>query len=934
MKFSVISVFGIVLVVFSLHLFLNVEAYEREKTAIRENLWSKIKILTRNAHYSTLGKDSLLQCIRGIKSINPETSEIIKNRFRKISGNRGFSLFINEDGGLISSDGLETSELDSIIHAFSTVILAETNYFGLTELIKYKISKKIVRQSMQEMFGNRFVFYNVTENRPGVIACKFRGETGILLMGIVGKSFPDTRGLYFRYSSDEVKAKSFLNASGALALFVPQNVMNEKWFLKSLSTRMKGFPGTLFFGSKKKLITDFCAPVEASFRQKIILELNSKSTGIIEQDGNFFGFGINKNNPQNFVAIFRPAQKNRIFLIVGPVFSSIAFAFFFQPAFFLYFRNAAGGKPSLIIKFFFILTFSIFIPTSGLIFMNFQDEKKMAVFERNLAFSNLEKRICMAEKKYAWETGELTGKIKMMLNYISNPSLLPDDDLLRRALDYFKISFIQKVMMTGKEYKKAEWVGILVAANDDPFHNLLEYLAKNIGIEPSSKGGEKVEIKEAIPELAATIAGREKLYKLFVDHDRFLSFNVYNSTLWSFLHLTPPGKRPSPLFYFFAIDQDKFRTSQTMDLINRSEKSEIPQMIFLKPDDSRFYIFPESASRIPPLRTVVREIIFYGGLQRGIMRLSGKYYYYLARNASGGRMAIMALSPVPAKNMFESLWKHSVAVYPGLVALFVLFLFQKFYLTPLSELRKGVMEIVSGNYNSRLPILSDDEIGHLCLGFNRMTENLAEKDYLSRFLSDLTLSMISKTEKTHAKRIEAVILVSDVRSFTTITEKYGAEEIAELLADYFTEMEEAIDTEGGTIDKFIGDAIVAVFLPALGKSDPAERAVKAAVEMRKRLSELNYRRNAKNKFQINNGIGICRGEVLLGLLGKKDGKRDFTVLGPAVNTAVKLEKLSKYATNSQIIICSRTSSHLPESYKVTRLSESTAHLEGWEIANT
>jgi len=208
-----------------------------------------------------------------------------------------------------------------------------------------------------------------------------------------------------------------------------------------------------------------------------------------------------------------------------------------------------------------------------------------------------------------------------------------------------------------------------------------------------------------------------------------------------------------------------------------------------------------------------------------------------------------------------------------------------------------------------VPITSDDELGRLGEGFNRMTAGLAEKEYLGRFLSGVARSRLraGATLEEQAVRTRATVMFSDIRGFTTLAERHPPEAIVEMLNRYFTGMTRAIEAEGGFVEKFIGDAIMAVFLPALGRTHPAERAARAALAMRRELADFNTAREAAGQFPIRTGIGLATGEVLLGMLGRADGRRrDFTVTGPTVNAAAAMEKRSKEARTTGLVLCPET----------------------------
>ncbi|ERT07189.1 adenylate cyclase [Lyngbya aestuarii BL J] len=141
------------------------------------------------------------------------------------------------------------------------------------------------------------------------------------------------------------------------------------------------------------------------------------------------------------------------------------------------------------------------------------------------------------------------------------------------------------------------------------------------------------------------------------------------------------------------------------------------------------------------------------------------------------------------------------------------------------------------------------------------------------------------------ERKEVTILFSDIRGYTTITENLDASDVVALLNQYFETMVEAVFHHEGTLDKFIGDALMAVFgAPLPLRQNHAWMAVKSALDMRKRLKEFNHSR--PNEPQIRIGIGMSSGEVVSGNIGSQK-RMDYTVIGDGVNLSSRLEQLTK-----------------------------------------
>ncbi|MGB3298288.1 MAG: adenylate/guanylate cyclase domain-containing protein [Phormidesmis sp.] len=142
------------------------------------------------------------------------------------------------------------------------------------------------------------------------------------------------------------------------------------------------------------------------------------------------------------------------------------------------------------------------------------------------------------------------------------------------------------------------------------------------------------------------------------------------------------------------------------------------------------------------------------------------------------------------------------------------------------------------------------------------------------------------------ERKEVTVLFSDIRGYTTLTERLEASEVVSMLNEYFETMVEAVFHCEGTLDKFIGDALMAVFGAPLPLSNHAAAAVKSALDMRQRLVVFNRDRLAKGQPELRIGIGLSSGEVVSGNIGSQR-KMDYTVIGDGVNLSARLESITK-----------------------------------------
>lgn len=192
-------------------------------------------------------------------------------------------------------------------------------------------------------------------------------------------------------------------------------------------------------------------------------------------------------------------------------------------------------------------------------------------------------------------------------------------------------------------------------------------------------------------------------------------------------------------------------------------------------------------------------------------------------------------------------------------------------------------------------------------------EKFSIKRVLGEYVSPEVADKIVASQKIAEKK-QVAILFSDIRSFTSFSEHNEPDAIVERLNEYFSAMVSAIEKNGGTVDKFIGDAVMSVFGGVLPLENPSEAALNAARQMRASLKELQRGWASTGQQVFDNGIGIHFGEVLQGTLGS-EGRKDFTVIGDAVNTASRLEGLCK-ETNTGILISAQAVERIPESSRV------------------
>ena len=216
---------------------------------------------------------------------------------------------------------------------------------------------------------------------------------------------------------------------------------------------------------------------------------------------------------------------------------------------------------------------------------------------------------------------------------------------------------------------------------------------------------------------------------------------------------------------------------------------------------------------------------------------------------------------------------------------------------PVERLAAAAARAAAGDYAARVETRRTDEFGALATAFNRMLDGLKERDHARDLLGkvvspEIAGELIRSGVELGGEEREATVLFADMRGFTAIGESLPPAELVAMLNEYFSRLTEAIESCGGVIDKFIGDAIMAVFGAPVQVDNHAQQAVGAALRIGQALAEMNVTRARQGLATMGCSVGINTGTLVAGNMGSRS-RMNYTVVGDGVNVAARLESLTR-----------------------------------------
>ena len=247
---------------------------------------------------------------------------------------------------------------------------------------------------------------------------------------------------------------------------------------------------------------------------------------------------------------------------------------------------------------------------------------------------------------------------------------------------------------------------------------------------------------------------------------------------------------------------------------------------------------------------------------------------------------------------------HGIIVFS--IALFIVFflgsgvlnrLISRSIADPVNAILASINEVRSGNYNTRIPVVSSDEVGVLGDAANDMIQGLAERELLrdafGRYVApEVRDEILSGRIPLDGELRNVTVMFADIRDFTPMTESHDPKLVVKILNRYFETMAEAIKAQSGLVLQYLGDEIYAVFGAPIHIQNHPAKAFRAALDMKKRLAALNREFQARGWPELRHGIGIHTGAAVVANIGSPE-RLSYLLVGDTVNLASRLQSLTR-----------------------------------------
>lgn len=911
-----------------------------------DTLRNRLPLMRERLVPKSLAHEKILAGLHGVTALNAAAARRIVSRWRAAFGSDIKYAIWNKDYVLLAVHGLTRKDRRALLTVMTERRCRETG-----EPFPAFVGS-MYWPSVTQLFGGSTSF--LEHNPISLKTVRFLGEYGQLFTGPL---FPDITLCFAAFNDLELASETVsvgrVPCAGFITLFVPHKTIGSShWLKKALALPTTGLdvPRMHLTTWRRLRTAEREIPgLTPELARSVAVEAEQTSEGAI-LDVSMRGVAfIREAGWQHTIALHTEQMRRPFRFARSPVMPALFLLLLVAIPLALSLDMRGNFATGLFRQCLAICVVVSCIPVTGLVWTGFIGSQSRSDSRRADAMQRLEERLEQIEASHASFLSKLIKPIRKLLDDPAWRKGMRPASEIASAVVQLKDSFLSTLYVVDPNGNPHYFVpGIIGPARGEitQAHKLMTALLQFIfstfiSHEASSGGSDRQNLQREIRggmiyDIFALAVSPETVYQLAITFDRLMPFQMFHETTSVIFHeVLDESMKPTMLL--FTVMNRKFMIQQELAHAVNSRigpGQAVPPVILQENMEGEWpIVLPVSPSMEPAMYLLLQRLRSEGGNIRTRLPMNGTPCHVLARPLTGMEMIGAALEPVGQESGASVPPAVFAAAYPVAIVILALLLFQSFFLKPVGEMRKTVEAIAAGDYEQRLPVLTDDEIGSLCLSFNTMAKDLAEKEFLRRFISDLTMQAVAGRHHRTATRLTATVMFTDIRGFTTMSETQPPEKMTAMLNEYLTRMEAVIETHGGTIDKFIGDAIMAVFLPTHGMAPSGERAIRAAFGMRRELAAFNAARRAVGEFEIAIGSGIATGEILMGVLGRSDGRQDFTVTGPTVNISASMEKRSKETRRTPIVACPTTVAAASGNLVTEPLPEAPGKPAGFELVS-
>ncbi|HNV68176.1 MAG TPA: adenylate/guanylate cyclase domain-containing protein, partial [Candidatus Ozemobacteraceae bacterium] len=428
-------------------------------------------------------------------------------------------------------------------------------------------------------------------------------------------------------------------------------------------------------------------------------------------------------------------------------------------------------------------------------------------------------------------------------------------------------------------------------------------------------------------QIMASIFGEDSILSLFKSPTGVLSMSLGAGTMDVFQIIAPGDAAPDQLYYLFLNTHDIERVAQRRILSRQDGHG--PMMYTVRGNRPGFFLSPQTGEQFPFLRPIARKIMYTKVPISSRIEYRGQTYLVEGQPGSRGDNFIY-LGVVPfSESIRREQRVQNILQLSLLLTMFISLLLALngavTFLNPVRTLSEALQQVAAGVFTVRLAGDRRDEIGALSLAFNQMTRSLQERHLLGQMVSvsarRAVESASAEARAAQGYRLHALILYIGIPRFERIRMATDSDALMSGLQRQVTIISRLIQQTGGSIDKIMGEKLLAVF-PETETTTSEERSRRAAaillaLSLAERRQELPYPL----------AVGLQHGQVIAGLLGSGK-RRDFTVIGSTVNLAARLEALAETREETRFLTTDRTAMLLKDVVPAEPLADVT--LKGFQ----